>query len=84
MSEAIIIMTPAELRSLISEEVRAAVKSVTEKKLLNATELAAELGVSVPTLARMEEDGRIPRRVGRYWDRLELERWKRDRSMTHS
>lgn len=31
MSEAIIIMTPAELRSLISEEVRAAVKSVTEK-----------------------------------------------------
>lgn len=84
MSEAIIIMTPAELRSLISEEVRAAVKSVTEKKLLNATELAAELGVSVPTLARMEEDGRIPRRVGRYWDRAELERWKRDRPMTHS
>ncbi len=79
---AIIVTTPDELRAIIGEEMRAALKTIGKKKMVNATELAAELGVSVPTLSRMEDDGRLPKRVGRYWNRADLERWQRDR-MTH-
>lgn len=80
MSESIILTTPAEMRAIIAESVREAVAAATAKQRINATDLAAELGVSVPTLARMEKDGRLPPREGRYWDRKALDKWQRDRA----
>ena len=49
MSESIILTTPADLRAIIAESVREAVAAATAKQRVNATDLAAELGVSVPT-----------------------------------
>lgn len=77
---AVIVTTPDQLRAIIAESVREAVAAATAKQRVNATDLAAELGVSVPTLARMEKDGRLPPRDGRYWDRKALDKWQRDRA----
>lgn len=77
---AVIVTTPDQLQAIIAESVREAVAAATAKQRVNATDLAAELGVSVPTLARMEKDGRLPPREGRYWNRKALDKWQRDRA----
>lgn len=51
MSESVILTTPAELRAIIAESVREAVAAATAKQRVNATDLAAELGVSAPAPA---------------------------------
>lgn len=56
----IVLTTPEEPRAIISEEVRQAIATATRKQRVNATELAAELGVSVPTLARWLRERRFP------------------------
>ena len=77
---AVIVTTPDQLQAIIAESVREAVAAATAKQRVNATDLTAELGVSVPTLARMEKDGRLPPREGRYWNRKALDKWQRDRA----
>lgn len=77
---AVIVTTPDQLQAIIAEAVASGIAAATAKQRINATDLAAELGVSVPTLARMEKDGRLPPRDGRYWDRKALDKWQKDRT----
>lgn len=60
---AVIVTTPDQLQAIIAEAVASGIAAATAKQRINATDLAAELGVSVPTLARMEKDGRLPPRA---------------------
>lgn len=75
----LIVTTPAELRAIVRDEVGRAMQTAANKRMLNATELAAELGVSTATVARMEKRLELPPRTGRYWDRGDIERWRKSR-----
>jgi predicted DNA-binding transcriptional regulator AlpA len=76
----VIVTTPEALASLVREAVREGVEAATAKQTVNATELAAMIGVSPRTLARMRQDGSIPHPTDGRWSRSEIARWMADRS----
>ena len=77
---AVIVTTPDQLQAIIAEAVASGIAAATARQTMNVTDVAAMLGVSTRTVRRMELDGELPPKSGRYWDRKALDKWRKDRA----
>lgn len=77
---AVIVTTPDQLQAIIAEAVASGIAAAAARQTMNVTDVAAMLGVSTRTVRRMELDGELPPKSGRYWSRPAIERWVKERN----
>lgn len=63
-----------KLQAIIAEAVASGIAAATARQTMNVTDVAAMLGVSTRTVRRMELDGELPPKSGRYWSRPAIDR----------
>lgn len=77
---AVIVTTTDQLQAIIAKAVASGIAAATARQTMNVTDVAAMLGVSTRTVRRMELDGELPPKSGRYWSRPAIERWVKERN----
>ncbi len=83
MSEVTIVqLSPDQLKGLVAQAVRDELErsAQTTSETWGLKEVANYCGVSVATVHRMEADGRLPKRIGRRWEKADVLRFLRDRA----
>lgn len=81
MQSQVVVLSPQVLRDMLEEAAEIGARKVLagERPEVGQREVAAMLGVTERTVRRMELRGELPRRLGRLWDRSEIERFRREK-----